>query len=112
MSMEQDRTVLRSLLSAGQLEPFIRHIRFPRFKSLAPDTRIDFTYPITALVGMNGANKSSVLRAIQGTPGNENLGVYWFSTSTDPIAETKNEPRNCFIYGYENTELKKTIEVL
>jgi hypothetical protein len=44
--------------------------------------QIDFDFPITALVGPNGTNnnKGSVLRAVQGSPGMENLGVYWFSS--------------------------------
>lgn len=93
------------------MEPFIRHIRFPYYKNLSPNTRIDFTYPITALVGANGTNKSSVLRALFGAPGHNNLGVYWFSTSIDPIQETGDE-RNCFIYGYWNEYETKTVEVL
>jgi len=98
------------MLAARKLEPYISYIRFPHYKNLAPDLRIDFGFPITALVGVNGTNKSSILRAIQGAPGNENLGVYWFSTSTDPIAETG--ARNAFIYGYHHEGAAKTVEVL
>jgi hypothetical protein len=105
-----DRSALRAMLAAKKLEPYISYIRFPHYKNLAPDLRIDFGFPITALVGVNGTNKSSILRAIQGAPGNENLGVYWFSTSTDPIAETG--ARNAFIYGYHHEGAAKTVEVL
>src|SRR5216684_4039754 len=105
-----DRNALRGMLAARKLEPYISYIRFPHYKNLAPDLRIDFGFPITALVGVNGTNKSSILRAIQGAPGNENLGVYWFSTSTDPIAETG--ARNAFIYGYHHEGAAKTVEVL
>jgi hypothetical protein len=105
-----DRNALRGMLAAKKLEPYIRYIRFPHYKNLAPDLRIDFDFPITALVGVNGTNKSSILRAIQGAPGNENLGVYWFSTSTDPIADTG--ARNAFIYGYHHQGAAKSVEVL
>jgi len=98
------------MLAAKKFEPYISHIRFPHYKNLAADLRIDFEFPITALVGANGTNKSSILRAIQGSPGNENLGVYWFSTSTDPIAETG--ARNAFIYGYHHSGAGKVVEVL
>jgi predicted ATPase len=101
---------LRGMLAARKLEPYISYIRFPHYKNLVPDLRIDFNFPITALVGVNGTNKSSILRAIQGAPGNENLGVYWFSTSTDPIADTG--ARNAFIYGYYHQAAAKTVEVL
>lgn len=107
---EADRNALKAMLAARKFDPFISHIRFPHYKNLAPDLKIDFDFPITALVGPNGTNKSSILRAIQGSPGNENLGVYWFSTSTDPIAETG--ARNAFIYGYHHPGADKVVEVL
>lgn len=108
---ETDRSILRQLVNGRKLGPYVSHIRFPRYKNLVPDTRIDFEFPITALVGINGTNKSSILRAIQGSPGNENLGTYWFSTSTDPISESK-EQRNAFVYGYYHDGAKKIVEVL
>jgi hypothetical protein len=108
---EAEINVLRSLVTARKLGPYISHIRFPYYKNLEPGTRIDFQFPITALVGVNGTNKSSVLRAIQGSPENENLGVYWFSTSTDPIEEAGGN-RNAFVYGYHHAGAKKTVEVL
>jgi predicted ATPase len=107
---EADRKALAGMLAAKKFDPFISHIRFPHYKNLAPDLKIDFDFPITALVGPNGTNKSSILRAIQGSPGNENLGVYWFSTSTDPIDETG--ARNAFIYGYHHAGAGKVVEVL
>ncbi|MTV41411.1 ATP-dependent nuclease [Duganella radicis] len=96
---------------ANQFEPFITHIRFPKYKNLQPNTRIDFKHPITVLVGANGTNKSSILRALYGVPDYSNLGMLWFSTSIDPIEEGDGE-RNCFIYGHFNQEAKRVTEVL
>ncbi len=107
---EADRNALKAMLAARKFDPYISHIRFPHYKNLAPDLKIDFDFPIIALVGPNGTNKSSILRAIQGAPGNENLGVYWFSTSTDPIADSGG--RNSFIYGYHHASAGKIVEVL
>jgi predicted ATPase len=107
---EADRKALKAMLAARKFDPYISHIRFPHYKNLAPDLKIELDFPITALVGPNGTNKSSILRAIQGSPGNENLGVYWFSTSTDPIDETG--ARNAFIYGYHHAGAGKLVEVL
>ncbi|MGS0741695.1 AAA family ATPase [Glaciimonas sp. GG7] len=104
-------TQLRALLAARKLEPFIGHIRFPQYKNLAANTVVEFTYPITALVGANGTNKTSILRALYGAPGFNNLGNFWFSTSIDPIEET-GERANCFIYGYWNATEKKIVEVI
>lgn len=111
MSINPEEEKLRKLLKSRKLEPFIEHIRFPHYKNLSPDTCIEFTYPITALVGANGTNKSSILRALYGSPGYNNLGNYWFSTSVDPIEETE-DGRSCFVYGYWNAHEGKTVEVL
>lgn len=102
---------LRTLLDKGKLEPYIRHIRFPQYKNVLPFTQIEFTFPITALVGANGTNKSSLLKALYGAPGSNNLGNYWFSTEIDPILEGNDYP-NCFVYGYLNSHTKETVEVL
>jgi hypothetical protein len=91
-------------------EPFIRYIRFPKYKNLTPGTQIEFNYPITVLVGENGTNKSSIIRALYGAPGNNSVGTFWFSTSLDPISESGSP--NCFIYGYNNAGAGKLVEVL
>ncbi len=111
MTSPRDKTALISLLDKKKMEPYVRHIRFPQYKNLAADTRVDFNYPITALVGANGTNKSSILRALYGAPGYNNLGNFWFSTSTDPITETGGGP-SCFIYGYWNEATHQIVEVL
>jgi hypothetical protein len=90
-------SAISSSLAAGQYEPYLRHIRFPRFKNLEDGTRIDFTFPITAVVGPNGTNKTSILRAIQGCPDFSNIGNYWFSTNLDPISSGV---RYRFVHGY------------
>lgn len=94
---------IQQILEAGKFEPYIRHIRFPRYKNLANDFRIDFSFPITALVGPNGTNKSSILVALQGAPANRSPSQYWFSTKMDPIEETGDVP-NSLIYGYEQAD--------
>lgn len=103
---------LRQLVNKNQLEPYIRHIRFPRYKNIVPFTKIDFTFPITALVGANGTNKSSLLRALYGAPGNNNLGNYWFSTDIDQITKKEEQFPHCFVYGYLNTYTTEVVEVL
>lgn len=101
---------LSTLLDTGKFEPFIRYIRFPSYKNLEKDFKLTFDFPITALVGQNGTNKSSVLRAIYGCPGGYSTGNYWFSTHLDPILDTDGRPR--FIYGYDHPKSTETIEVL
>lgn len=102
---------LETLLENKILEPYIRYIRFPFYKNLEANLQVDFNFPITALVGQNGTNKSSVLRAIYGCPDAYNVGNFWFSTDLDPITETSgNRPR--FIYGYLNKEYGQNVEVI
>lgn len=101
--------ILRRILAQNHMEPFIRHIRFPFYKNLAEGVRIDFTFPITVLVGQNGTNKSSVLKALYGTPNGYSLGSLWFSTSVDPIDDGG---RSRMIYGYFDPDTKKIVEVI
>lgn len=96
-------------MNTNAIEPFIRHIRFPYFKNLEEYSTIHFHYPITALVGQNGTNKSSVLRALYGSPNNYSLGNLWFSTDLDEI---KDGGRSRFIYGYYDSASKDVVEVI
>ncbi|WP_192631064.1 AAA family ATPase [Lysobacter sp. OAE881] len=109
--MTQIQDKLTKLVRHKKMGPYIEHIRFPFYKSIKPGTRIDFTYPITALVGPNGTNKSSVLRAIMGCPDGSNLGNYWFATKLDPIADDENN-RPAFIHGHFNEHHDGVVEVL
>ncbi|WP_082161866.1 ATP-dependent nuclease [Streptococcus sp. 400_SSPC] len=92
--------------------PFIEHIRFPKYKSLVPNSRIDFTYPITLLVGQNGGNKTSILQALYGSTDGNSIGDYWFSTDVDEIQSGEDIDRQCFIYGYYFEPAKKIVEIL
>lgn len=88
---------------------YITHIRFPRYKNIAPNVRIDFSFPVTALVGINGSGKTSVLNALYGAPMKQSTGNYWFSTEVDPIEEGEGSP-NRFIYGHYNSGFKQIVE--
>ena len=96
-------------MSSEAIEPFIRHIRFPFFKNLTEGSVIEFSFSVTALVGQNGTNKSSVLRALFGSPNNYSLGSLWFSTDVDEI---KDEGRSRFIYGYYDKYTNQVVEVI
>lgn len=71
----------------NQFYPYIDYIRFPHYKSLSLNSRINFNFPITLLVGRNGVNKTSILQALYGSPANKSVSEYWFSTNVDQIDE-------------------------
>ncbi len=100
------------MLAAGKFEPYIRYIRFPHYRNLRDEMLIEFNYPLTALVGANGTNKTAILRALQGSPDQFNVGNYWFSANLDPIAEITPNDRHRFIYGYYALSVKKVVEVI
>ena len=90
--------------------PYIEYIRFPHYKALKEDTKICFDFPLTVFVGENGTNKTSVIQALYGSPGQNSLGKYWFSTDVDAIDDSS-EP-NCLIYGYFHKGAQKNVEVI
>lgn len=100
---------LQDLRNKNVQKRYIEHIRYPRFRNLEDNTRIDFDFPITFFVGKNGGGKSSTLQSLYGCPKGYSLGNFWFTTELDPIKEFENK-RNCFIYGYKNK--KATLEVI
>jgi hypothetical protein len=67
--------------------PFIDEIRFPMYKSLADELVLPLDWPIIALVGPNGTNKSAVLQAISAAPEGRSLAQFWFSTDVDDISQ-------------------------
>ncbi|WP_433266633.1 ATP-dependent nuclease [Actinosynnema sp. CS-041913] len=107
--MDEEHQKLARMMVAQKFEPFIRHIRFPHFRNIREGTQIEFTHPITALVGPNGTNKTAILRALQGCPDYYNVGNYWFSTSLDTI---DNVDRHRFIHGYLAQSIGEIVEVI
>ncbi len=92
---------LKRMFSAGAFEPCIDYIRFPYFRNLERDARVDFGFPLTVFVGPNGCGKSSALQALYGCPLGKSVGDYWFNTTVDPIEEMSGGERNCLIYSYD-----------
>lgn len=94
---------LRNRFGDMNVDPVITEIRFPLYKALTPNLTITFSFPITALVGPNGSNKSSILHALYGAPGGQSLSDFWFSTAMDDIDSRTRADGNTlqrFIYKY------------
>lgn len=78
---------LSQKFNSGQYDNFITEINFPYFKNIKVGTKINFTFPLTVLIGQNGCGKSSCLQAIKGCPKGNMPSEYWFSTPIDEIKE-------------------------
>ncbi len=113
--MEQLNTEISTLFDNHKkhavFKKFINYIRFPYFKNLKQDLKIEFNYPITFLIGGNGVGKSSILHAIYGAPKNYTVANFWFNTALDPIKDI-NDNRHCFVYSYTTEFSKQDVEVL
>ncbi|MEV0060063.1 ATP-binding protein [Nocardia sp. NPDC050718] len=112
-SAGQKRDLNRSLTSAfnggSKFLPYIEEIRFPMYKALAPGLALTFPWPITALIGPNGTNKSSILQALSSAPEGRSLAEFWFSTEVDDIdAGGRGRASHRFIYKYafDNSEIR------
>ncbi|CAJ0727676.1 MULTISPECIES: ATP-dependent nuclease [Ralstonia] len=97
-----DNEVIAKLVAAlthfkpgAPLKNYIAYAVFPKFKNLEEGTRIDFNFPLTALVGPNGIGKSSVLHALWGMPYKYSTSKFWFETALDPIGHPQT-----YFYGH------------
>lgn len=71
----------------GEFDNFITEINLPYFKNIKIGSRINFTFPLTVLIGQNGCGKSSCLQAIKGCPEGNSPSENWFSTPIDEITQ-------------------------
>ena len=112
--MEQDTQELietiQDMKEHGVFKNYIEYIVFPFYKNLIEGTRINFTFPLTVLVGKNGSGKSSTLHALFGAPRGKTCGDFWFSTQVDPILESGD--KNRYYYGYRDNSSSAPKEVI
>jgi predicted ATPase len=101
---------IEAAYKGGTFKNFIEYIRFPFYKNLQIDSKIEFNFPLTVLVGQNGSGKSSALHAIYGMPEGYSTGIFWFATQVDPIEDdAKNRPG--YVYGYNyNSEVVEVVK--
>ena len=103
--------VIQGMKQKNIFKNYIEYIIFPYYKNLLPNSKIDFEFPLTILVGKNGSGKSSTLHALYGAPLNKSCSDFWFSTEVDPINENSDKDRNRFFYGYRENDKSGIKEV-
>lgn len=94
---------------AREFDKFVYDVTFPKFKSFASGTKIEFRFPITVLVGPNGGGKSSLLHAAWGMPLNHSTSRFWFSTPVDPI-DNDGRNQNRYWYSHYIKSIQQTVE--
>lgn len=106
-----DHKILKKrFLNDKDFRPFINSIVFANYKNISPGEELTFNYPLTALIGKNGTNKSSILHALNGCPDGYSPGEYWFSTDVDPHNEKGG--RSEFFYRYMHHSTGNEAEVI
>lgn len=96
---------IRKSFAAGKYAPLITAIEFNNYKNVSNNMKLEFAFPVSLIVGANGTNKTSILRALEGCPKGKSLSSYWFSTDLDPIPKAKSEadnPRYVHYYNFPN----------
>ena len=90
--------------------PMIKSIKFSNYKNVANDKNIEFNFPVSIIVGPNGTNKTSILRALESCPKGKSLSDYWFSTDLDPIPRPVSRSDNPeYTYSYDIPESDKVV---
>ncbi len=117
MEIREDISVIQNMKNEKPdlFEPYINSIRFPKYKKIQPNARIDFDYPLTILVGKNGTNKTSILQALYSVKEGNALGNYWFTTEVDSIDANNQKvkvDRQAVIYSYFHKGAQRVVEVL
>lgn len=99
-----------SMKSHGAFQKYIDFIHFPFYRNMEINSRINFEFPLTAIVGQNGCGKSSILHALSGIPKGKTPARFWFDTDVDPIIYYNDEKkRHSFWYQFEENGINKQV---
>lgn len=114
MSNQEIEQLIKTVSGAkkgNQFDKYISQARFPNFKNFEPNSVINFTFPLTVLVGANGTGKSSILHALWGMPFGYSTSRFWFSTEIDPIKEGKGLGNVRYIYTFYAQDINEYLSV-
>jgi energy-coupling factor transporter ATP-binding protein EcfA2 len=90
-----------SMKTHGVFQSYIDFVHFPFYRNMEINSRINFNFPLTVIVGQNGCGKSSLLHAVSGIPRGKTPAKFWFDTKVDPIVYYDDKKRrHSFWYQY------------
>ncbi|MFW6272550.1 MAG: AAA family ATPase, partial [bacterium] len=96
---------VKVIKSKNQFKKYIDFIIFPYYRNFEINSKINFDFPLTVLIGQNGCGKSSCLHALYGAPEGNTPYKFWFSTKVDPIEYYDDQKRrHSFWYSFEDEE--------
>jgi len=105
-------SIIQKAKAGNQFQKYIDFIKFPYYRNLEIDTKINFDFPLTVFIGQNGCGKSSCLHALYGAPQGYTPYNFWFDTKVDPIMYyNEEEKRHSFWYSFKDDK-KKVKEVI
>ncbi|WP_190809535.1 ATP-dependent endonuclease [Flagellimonas sp. S3867] len=111
MELYTQISAINSAKTAMQFKYYIDFIRFPYYRNIEIDTRINFDFPLTVFIGQNGCGKSSCLHALYGAPDRYTPYKFWFDTKVDPV-KYYDEQRKRHSFWYSFNEKGQTKEVI
>lgn len=110
--LSESISIITKIKSGNQFHNYIDFIRFPFYRNLEINTKIQFDFPLTVFIGQNGCGKSSCLHALFGAPRNHTPYQFWFDTKVDPIEYYDDDKkRHSFWYSFKDNQ-NKTNEVI
>jgi predicted ATPase len=94
----------KSIKALSKKDVTILKLRFPNYRNLKENSELPLDFPITVLLGRNGANKSSILHALYGSVRGNSLGDFWFETKLDSIPEKRNGLKQSVVHTYKDKD--------
>jgi AAA domain, putative AbiEii toxin, Type IV TA system len=91
-------------LEAKARKLLIRELRFPNYRNFEANERLIFAFPVTAILGCNGTNKSSLLHALYGSLKDRSVADFWFETRLDAIPEVRDGLKQSVTHTYESDD--------
>jgi recombinational DNA repair ATPase RecF len=91
-------------LEATRDRLLIHELRFPNYRNIEAGERLRFGFPVTALLGCNGTNKSSLLHALYGSVQGQSVADFWFETQLDAIPEVRDGIKQSVTHTYKASD--------